>query len=101
MIEDVADDVLQKFFGQSHVVRQVAESHLRLDHPELRQVARRIAVFGAKRWAEGVNVGESRGEDFAFELAADCEISGLAEEVLLPVDLTVGGARRLLASSAS
>ena len=36
------------------------------------------------------------GENFAFELAADGEVRRLAKEVLLPIDLAVVRARRLL-----
>ena len=96
VIEHVANRVFQKLLGQLHVVFELVEGHLRLDHPELGQVARRVAVLGAKGWAEGVNLRERQGEDFSFELAADGEKSRLAEKILLPVDFAVGRARRLL-----
>ena len=88
--------ILEKLLGEPHVVFELVESHLRLDHPKLGQVARRIAVLGAKRRAECVNFGERRRENLAFELAADRQIGRLGEKILLPIDLAVGRARRLL-----
>ena len=61
---------------------QVAERHLRLDHVELGEVARRVRVLGAEGRAEGVDVGEREREDLRFQLPADREVGGLAEEVL-------------------
>ena len=73
-----------------HVVVEFEERHLRLDHPELGQVPRRVRVLGAERRAERVDLAERAGVDFAFELPADGEIRRLAEEVLRVVDLAVG-----------
>ena len=47
--------------GALHVVRQVAEGHLGLDHPELGQVARGVAVLRAEGGAKGVDAGERAG----------------------------------------
>ena len=96
VLEHVLDDVLQKVFGERHVAGEIAEGHLRLDHPELGQVARRVGVLGAERGAEGVDVAEREGEDLAFELPADGEVGGLAEEVAREVD-----ARRLACAAGS
>ena len=80
------DDVLQELLGERHVAVEVAEGHLRLDHPELGEVARRVRVLGAERRAEGVDVAEREREDLALELPAHGEVGGLAEEVLREVD---------------
>ena len=78
---------LQEPLGERHVVRQFEEGRFRLDHPELGQVARGVGVLGAKRRAEGVDLAERRGVDFAFELAGDGQIRRPLEKVLRVVDL--------------
>ena len=93
--QHVAADALQEPLGQRHVVGQLEERRLRLDHPELGQVPRRVRVLGAKRRAERVNLAERRGVDFAFELAGDGEIRRPLEEVLRVVDLALVVPRRL------
>src|SRR5258708_965016 len=58
-------------------------------------MARRVGVLGAKRRAEGVDIGECRGEDLALELARDRKVGLLPEEVLGAVDVAVLGLRWL------
>ena len=85
--QHVADDALEERLGQVHVVVELEEGHLRLDHPELGQVARRVGVLGAERRPEGVAPCPATGEDLRLELAADGQRSPLAEEVVRVVDL--------------
>ncbi len=73
----------RKRFGQVHVVGQVAERHLRLDHPELGQVPRGVGVLRAERGAEGVDLAQRAGEDLRLQLAADGQIGRPVEEVLV------------------
>jgi hypothetical protein len=77
------DEVAHVFFGERHVVEEIVEGHLGLDHPELGGVAGGVAVLGAEGGAEGVDVAERTGEGLALELAADGEVGGAAKEVLL------------------
>ena len=86
VLEHVAEDALEERLGQVHVVVQVVEGHLRLDHPELGQVAGGVGVLGAEGRAEGVDLAQGAGEDLGLELAADRQVRGLAEEVLGEVD---------------
>ena len=65
--EHVADDAFQERLGQGHVVVQVEEGHLGLDHPELGEVARGVRVLGAERGAEGVDLAQGAGEDLALQ----------------------------------
>ena len=84
--QHVAADALEERLGQVHVVGQLEERHLRLDHPELGQVARRVGVLRPERRAEGVDLAQSAGEDLGLQLAADGQVGRPAEEVLLVVD---------------
>jgi L-asparaginase II len=74
-------------YSQRHVIAQVSEADLRLDHPELRQVASGVGVLGAKAGAEGVHVGERAGVGLHVELSGDGEAGAAAEEVLAEVHL--------------
>ena len=83
-LERAVDDILDHGLGGIHVVVEVGEGHLGLDHPELGCVALGVAYLGAEGGAEGVHVAEGHGEVFGVELAGDCEVGGLAEKVLVP-----------------
>src|SRR5262249_42536378 len=65
------------------------------DHPEFRQVARRVRVLRAEGRTEGVDVTERQGEDLALELAAHREVGGLTKKILREVDRAVGLSRRI------
>ena len=90
-LQHTADDVLDHGLGHVHIASQVAEGHLRLDHPELGGVALGVGVLGAEGRAEGVDIAEGHGEVLGVELAGHGEAGLLAEEVLGVVHLTVGG----------
>src|SRR5206468_12977879 len=66
---------------------------LRLDHPELGEVAAGVGVLGAKRRAESVDVGERERGGLGFELARYREVRLAPEEVLREVDATLRAAR--------
>ena len=77
----IPGDADEEVLGQIHVHRQVVERHLRLDHPELGQMAARLRLLGAEGGTEGVDFAESHRHGFAVELAALCQIGRLAEVV--------------------
>ena len=81
LFQHVAEDAFQQPFGQFHVAPEVAEGHLRLDHPELGQVAGRVAVLGAEGRAEGVGLAQPAGERLRLELPADGQIGRAVEEI--------------------
>ena len=80
------EDAFQQPFGQFHVAPEVAKGHLRLDHPELGQVAGRVAVLGAEGRAEGVGLAQRAGERLGLELPADGQIGRPVEEVEREID---------------
>lgn len=87
VVEGVLDGFAKEFFGEVHVAFERAESHFWFDHPEFGEVTAGGAVFRAEGGAKGVDVCKAEGEGFGFELAADGEERGAAEEVVFRVSL--------------
>jgi hypothetical protein len=83
------DKIFDEGLGEVHVVLEIVEGHFGFDHPEFCEVPGRIGVLGPEGRAEGVNVGECHGAQFPFELAADGEVGGAAEEILAEIDRAV------------
>ena len=77
VVHDVDDEVLDEV----HVVVQVVEGHLRLDHPELGEVATGLGLLRAEGGTEGVDQPVRHGQGLAVELAGLAEVGGLAVEV--------------------
>ena len=95
-LQYLPDDRLDHGLSHIHVAVQVAEGHLRLDHPKLGGVALGVGLFSPEGGAEGVHVPEGHGEVLGVELAGDGQAGGLAEEVLGEVHFAVGGEGRVL-----
>ena len=91
VLQHVGNDILDHVLRQAHIVLEVGEGDLRLDHPELGGVAGGVGVLGAEGGAEGVDVAEGHGEGLTIELAGDRQIGGLAVEILAVVHLAVLG----------
>ena len=89
VVEGPAHAVLDEVLLEVHELFLVHESNLGLYHPELGQMARRVAVLGAEGGAEGVDGTQRRGAELAFELSADGEAGLFAEEVVVVDDLTL------------
>ena len=83
MLQRAPRHSFHELFGQVHIPPQITEGHLRLDHPELRGMARGVRVLGAEGRAEGVDVGQRAGERLSFKLAADGQVGRFAEEIRL------------------
>ncbi len=86
---------LRKPFGAVGVRRQVGEGDLRLDHPELGQMARRVGVLGAEGGAESVDLAHRQAVGLHVELAGDGEERLATEEVLAEVDRALVVARQV------
>jgi hypothetical protein len=69
------------------VVVEVGEGDLRLDHPELGEVTRRVGVLGPEGRPEGVDLRERLAVGLDLELSRDREEGGSSKEVLAVVDL--------------
>ena len=94
-LEHRVDEVLDHGLGRVEIAGQVAERHLRLDHPELRRMPRGEAALGAERRAECVDVAERQRERLAVELAAHGQVHRLFKEILAVVDRAVRRFRRV------
>ena len=90
-LQHPADDVLDHGLGHVHVAGQIAEGHLRLDHPELGGVALGVGIFGAEGRAKGVHIAKGHGEVLGVQLAGHGQAGLFAEEVLGVVHLPVLG----------
>ena len=90
-LQHPADDVLDHGLGHIHVTGQVAEGHLRLDHPELGGVALGVGVLGPEGGAEGIHIAEGHGEVLGVQLAGHGQAGFLTEEVLGVIHLPVLG----------
>jgi hypothetical protein len=77
------------------VVVEVGEGDFRLDHPELGQVARGVAVLGAEGRAEGVDLAQREAVALDVELAGHGQEGFLAEEVAAEVDVALAVARQV------
>ena len=82
VVQHVADDVLGHGLGGVHVAGQIAECHLRLDHPELGGVTGGKALLGTEGGAEGVHLAECHGHGLGFQLAGNGQVDRLLEKVL-------------------
>ena len=89
VIKCPAHAVLDEVLFKVHELFLIDESHLRLNHPELSQMARRVRVLGTERRTEGIDCTESRGTQLALQLSAHCERSLLSEEVVVVDDFSV------------
>ncbi len=81
LLDDPAHDLDQKVLGERHVVVEVGEGNLGLDHPELGQVAPRLRLLGAERRAEAVDLAERHRAGLHVELAALRQVGRRAEVV--------------------
>ena len=85
-LQHIVDDIFDGRLDDVHVIGQVGEGHLRLDHPELRGMALGVGALRPEGGAEGVHLAEGHGHTLRLQLAGYREGRGLLEEVLLVVD---------------
>ncbi len=85
-VQGILDNAFEENLGQGHVIVEVEEGHLRLDHPELGQVPRGVGVLRPEGGAECVNLSQRTGEDFCLELSADGQICRAMEEIFGEID---------------
>ena len=74
--------IFDELFCQVHVVCNVVESHFRLNHPELCQVAGSVGVFGTERRTECVDSAQSSSCQLTFQLTGNSQTCLLTEEII-------------------
>ena len=82
MLQSIADEVFDEVLGKVHIVVHIVESHFRLNHPELCEVARSVGVLGTESRSEGVDFTQGHCSQFSLQLTAHRETGPLAEEIL-------------------
>jgi len=80
--------IFDELFCQVHVVCNVVESHFRLNHPELCQVAGSVGVFGTERRTECVDSAQSSSCQLTFQLTGNSQTCLLTEEIIFIRDRT-------------
>ena len=65
LFQHITYHILQHSLRQHHVIIQICKCHLRLYHPELRRMSRRIRVLRAESRSESVNIAECLGISLA------------------------------------
>ena len=94
-LEQGLEGELQQRFRQRRIVREVGESDLRLDHPELGEVAAGVGVLGAEGRPERVDLGEREAVRLDIELPRHRQERLAAEEILREVHRALRRARQV------
>ena len=89
LLQDIADDVFEHILRQFHVILQIREGDLGLDHPEFSRVSGRVGFLRAESGTECINIPESHGVGLHIQLAADGQVGHLAEEITAVIHLAV------------
>jgi hypothetical protein len=77
------------------IVREVGERDLRLDHPELGEVAAGVRVLDAERRPERTDLGERQAVGLDIELPRDRQERLAAKEIPREIDLALRSARQV------
>ena len=82
VLHDIAENVFEHGFRRIHILLQIAEGHFRLDHPELRRMARGVRILCTEGGPKGVDVAERLGIGLVIQLAGNRQVDALSEEIL-------------------
>src|SRR5262249_10762182 len=91
LVEQHRKDVLEERLGEIGISCQIGERDLRLNHPELGQMPRRVAILGAECWAERVDLRQRQTVRLDVELSTYGQKRFLAKKVLREVGLAIRG----------
>ena len=89
VLQRIANQILQEILSELHIVHQVVERNLRLDHPELSQVARGVRILSTESGTEGVDLTHRQSTQLTLQLTRYGQVARLAEEVLRVVHRTL------------
>ena len=82
--------VSHQSFGQCHGHIQISKRQLRLDHPELGQMATGVRTFGAEGGTKGVDALHPHGERLGGQLPRHGQVGGTVEEGAIGLDFESG-----------
>ena len=92
----VANEIFYDLFRHIHVAAQIAEGHLRFDHPKFVCVPGSVGILRPKCGTEGINLGKRAGERFRFQLSAYSEVGRTGKEILRVIGFSIRAPRRIL-----
>ena len=75
--------IFDELLGQLHIIRNIVERDLRLNHPELRQMTRRIGILGTERRTERIDLSQGRRRQLALQLSGNRQAGLLPEEIIV------------------
>ena len=96
VLQDIVEDVLQHRLCQLHVILEICERNLRLDHPELRRMSGCIGVLRPEGWSECIDISKSLCKWLYIQLPGHGQMCRLTEEILRIVDTSVRVLRDIL-----
>ena len=89
MLQCPAHAVFDKVLFQIHQLVLLDKRHLWLNHPELCQVARSVAVLSTESRTEGIDLTQCHSSQLTLQLTRYGQTSLFAEEIVTIVDLTL------------
>ena len=81
VLQRVTGHGFDELLAKVHITCEIAEGHLRLDHPELSGMAGGVRVLRAEGGAESIDIRQRAGKSLYLKLSANGQVSGFAEEI--------------------
>ena len=85
IFHDIADHIFQHGLCKDHVIFQISECDLRLDHPEFCCMTCCVGVLCTESRSECINVAECLCKGFAIELSTYGQVGLFSEEILAEI----------------
>ena len=85
IFHDIADHIFQHGLCKDHVIFQIRECDLRLDHPEFCCMTCCVGVLCTESRSECINVAECLCKGFAIELSTYGQVGLFSEEILAEI----------------
>ena len=96
ILKYITDHIFEHFLCKIHVVIQICECTLRLDHPELSCMTCGIGILCSESRSKCINIAECLCIGLTIELSAYGKVCLFAEEVLAVIYGTILVQRRVL-----
>src|SRR5210317_1709541 len=83
----IVEKILQHLFGQIHIAVEIAESHLRFQHPELCQVPAGVRILGPEGRTESIDRAKRLGKHLGLQLTTYRQAGSPAKKTVEPIAL--------------